>query len=154
MPTADPHRADLKTLFVEVFQGTPPGASGTWFVQGGEAFDATLAQITAEQASHRAGGASSIAAHVVHTAYYLELANDALRRVERDADWSGSWARQSVDEKEWAAAKSELANQANRFVEVLDGDLNLDGELRTYLTAIVCHTAYHLGAVRQLALIG
>lgn len=145
----------ISDLFAEVFRGTAPGADGTWFVQGNEALDATLAALTAEEASASPGtGISSIAAHVIHTAYYLELANDGLRGVERDGDWAGSWKKQAVDAAAWAEAQENLRRQKERFLEfVATEDLGANQERLTYAIANIGHVAYHLGAIRQLFLV-
>jgi hypothetical protein len=147
------HKA-LVELFLEVFEGTPAGAGGTWFVQGNEALDATLAGLSAQEASRTAiPGASSIAAHVIHTAYYLELANDHFRGRDRDGDWAGSWKRQTVTEAEWTAAKANLTNQRNDFLsQIQQADLAVEQEDLTYALANLGHVAYHLGGIRQLFL--
>ncbi|MBX7132098.1 MAG: hypothetical protein K1X67_05395 [Fimbriimonadaceae bacterium] len=44
-------RDALTAHFKEVFEGTSPGANGTWFVQGGEALEETLSTLNAEEAS-------------------------------------------------------------------------------------------------------
>ena len=114
--------------------------------------DATLDSLTAEQASKAFGpGVSTIAAHVIHTAYYLELANASLRGEERDADWSGSWRVQSLDEPGWTEAKENLASQKEQFLEFVGSVELADNEERlTYVLANLGHVAYHLGAIRQL----
>ena len=144
----------LKTLFQEVFVGTPPGADGTWFVQGNEAMNATLAALSPEEASRKlAPNISSIAAHVIHATYYLELGNDTLRGVSREGDWKGSWSKQSVDDAEWKQTKADLGIQINRFLDFVDtGDIDCDEDTSTTVLANVCHAAYHLGAIRQIYL--
>lgn len=139
-------------LYVEVFNGTPPGESGTWFVQGGEAMWATLDDLTAAEASARPfPTASSVAAHVIHTDYYL---NQTLRWVAGEEpvdDWPGSWAKQEVTEEEWAAVKDGLRQRVKAFVDLVasspNGEHHIIGKL-----ANLGHVAYHLGAVRQLYL--
>lgn len=80
----------LVTLFTEVFEGLAPGAKGTWIVERGEALEETFAGLTAEQASRRIGGASSIAAHVLHATHYLKMSNAHGRGQAFEADWDGS----------------------------------------------------------------
>lgn len=145
----------IQELFQEVLRGTPPGADGTWFVQGNEALNTTLDDLSADEASRFLGtGINSIAAHVIHATYYLELANDNLRGRSRDGDWAGSWARQVVSKQEWTEARAALDHQAIRFLEfVKDADLLADPDQLTEALANVGHAAYHLGAIRQLYLV-
>lgn len=149
----DPFNSALTTLFLEVFRGTAPGESGTYFVQGGEALDDTLAALSADEASRQIPGGSSIAAHVIHTAYYLDLSNDALRGTERQGDWESSWKVQNVDEAAWDAAKEELRAQKEEFLAfVAECGMPSKGYQFGELLANLGHAAYHLGAVRQIYL--
>jgi len=141
-------------LVTEVIQGTPPGASGTWFVQGDEALEATLADLTAEQASvNLVAGLSSIAAHAIHASYYLELALDGMQGISRDGDWEGSWAKQKVTDLEWDAARQGLKARADAFCQALrEIDLEKNQDDLTYAMANLGHLAYHLGSIQQLYL--
>ncbi len=142
----------LFPLFTEVFQGTAPGADGTWFVQGNEAFYATIDDLTAMEASTRPmGSASSIAAHVIHTTYYMELAIAAAKGEQREGDWPSSWDKQTVSDTEWEAVKGKLRSTVAVFQEGL-GCIDLDGEYLQGAVANIAHAAYHLGAIRQLYL--
>lgn len=138
----------------ECLEGTPPGEAGTWFVQGGEALLATLNDLTADEATAKyALGPNSICAHVMHSAYYLELAIDGLNGISRQGDWPGSWAKQAVTDVEWNEAKSSLRQRVQSFLETLEKvDLSTDPDDLTYALANLAHLAYHLGAVRQLYL--
>ncbi len=144
----------LVTLFEEIFQGTPPGADGTWFVQGDEALDVTLDSLTFEEASTApTAQANSIAAHVIHMTYYLELANDGLRGRERQGDWPGSWMVQTVDAQRWVAVKEALRHQRESMRSILAEHSFENAEDLTHAIANIAHAAYHLGAIRQLYLI-
>jgi len=139
-------------LYVEVFNGTPPGESGTWFVQGGEAMWATLDDLTAEEASARPfPAASSIAAHTIHTDYYLGQTLRWVAGEEPVDDWPGSWAKQEVTAEEWSEVKQGLREKVQAFVDLVasspTGEHHIIGKL-----ANLGHVAYHLGAVRQLYL--
>ncbi|MBS1709827.1 MAG: hypothetical protein JSS65_14030 [Armatimonadetes bacterium] len=139
-------------LFIEVFEGTPPGADGTYFVQGGEALWATLDDLTAAEASaHPYPGASSIASHTIHTAYYLNQTLLWAAGEEPTDDWPGSWAKQEVTEDEWTGIKVNLRQKVQGFVGHVSsspsGEHHIIGKI-----ANVGHVAYHLGAIRQLYL--
>ena len=142
----------IVALYTEVFQGTPPGADGTWFVQGGEAMWATLDDLSAAEASTRVfPGASTIAAHTIHTAYYLNQTLLWVAGKEPVDDWPGSWAKQEVTEEEWTAVKDDFKQKVRTFTDLIasspSGEYEVLGKL-----ANLGHVAYHLGAVRQLYL--
>ncbi|MBX3113369.1 MAG: DinB family protein [Fimbriimonadaceae bacterium] len=144
----------IKFLLNEVLYGTAEGAEGTCFVQGNEALLATLQDLTAEEASLiPAQGMSSIAAHVIHTNYYLFLNLQGMEGNELEGDWPGSWAKQTVTAEEWLEQQSLLKSQVERFCELLD---SMDFEEKWNVIegiANVGHAAYHLGAIRQLYLL-
>lgn len=102
-------RETLETLFKEIFEGTAPGADSTWVVQGGEALEDTLSRLSAEQASVQATpNSSSIAAHVIHMTYYLQLSNREARGQAVEYNWAGSWKQQTVTEDEWVLVLKSL----------------------------------------------
>ncbi len=141
-------------IFREAFGGLSAGADGTWFVQAGQAIFETLDDLDAVEASRAvAPGINTIAAHAIHTAYYIELGISALNGVEIPGDWPGSWKVQTVTDDEWSAVKATLHERVTKFLatagavpdeftEMIQGDL----------VANVAHAAYHLGAIRQLYL--
>ena len=99
-------------------------------------------------------GRATMAAHAEHVRYYLSLANRALRGENpyATADWKQSWAVQSVDEAAWQRLRDSLRDEYLRLREVTaspagwsEHDAALTGVLAT-----IAHTAYHLGAIRQM----
>ena len=141
----------LTTLFTEVFEGLAPGASGTWVVERGEALEETLASLTASQASQRIGQASSIAAHTLHTIHYLQMSNAQARREAFTPDWDGSWARQTVTDPEWKGIQEDLKQQKAMLLELMCQPGLPNGAVLGAI-ANIAHAAFHLGAIRQLAL--
>jgi hypothetical protein len=96
--------------------------------------------------------ASSIAAHVDHLRYGLELLNRWSRGESpfADADYSASWRRRTVSDREWAQLRDELRAAASRWLEVIQQPRELDDVELTGVIASVAHLAYHLGAIRQI----
>jgi len=143
----------IKFLLNEILYGTSNGADGTCFVQGDEALLATLQDLSAEEASRiPAPGMSSIAAHLIHTNYYLWHSLQYMEGKEIEGEWEASWAKQAVTQEEWAAEQERLKTQVECFCNLLDSmdfteEWNLVGGI-----ANVGHAAYHLGAIRQLYL--
>ena len=66
-------------------------------------------------------------------------------------DWSKSWQVKTVTESEWTTLKKLLEDDYNdlrsKLAEITDwnDEKRLGGAL-----AIITHTAYHLGAIRQI----
>ncbi len=141
-------------MITEVLEGCAPGESGTYFVQGGEALRSTLKNLTAEEASCQiAPNVNSIAAHLIHTNYYLWFSLEYMHGRTPTADWAQSWAKQTVTEEEFQEEQAKLISQVELFCMLLD-DKDL-GEQENIFGAIanVGHIAYHLGAIRQLFLL-
>ncbi|MFM9872653.1 MAG: DinB family protein [Fimbriimonadaceae bacterium] len=141
----------LTFLLNEVLHGTAMGAEGTCFVQGDEALIQTLKDLTAQEASIiPAPGTTSIAAHLIHTNYYLWITLEAMKGTEPKGDWPGSWAKTTVNEQEFQAEIAKLETQVKEFISLLpnvnwEEDWNLINGI-----ANIGHAAYHLGAIRQL----
>ena len=113
----------------------------------------TLASISAEQASRPVGGkCASLAAQVKHLTFYVDLLERYMlgENVGR-VDWDEIWrTTEKVTPAEWTA----LIENANRAHARLVGKMQA---LKTWdnedaigaAMAIVVHTAYHLGEIRQ-----
>jgi hypothetical protein len=143
----------LETLFRELIDG--PDASAAWMLNGGDAgLLPSLDALTpaAASAAQTAAGAS-IAAHVDHLRYGLSLMN-RWGRGEPDpwstADWTASWHRGVVNDREWAALRQALGTEARTWLRTLGSardysELELNGAI-----ASIAHLAYHFGAIRQI----
>ena len=112
----------------------------------------SLDALSAEVASARPGGRTSVASHVEHLRYGLELLNRAARG-ERlgDADWADAWKRPTVTEAQWRTLRAALANEAQAWVDVMKQPPSWDETGLTDAAASIPHLTYHLGAIRQLA---
>ncbi len=141
----------VRTLLNEVLCGPAPEAA--YFLNPGDAGLLTsLDRLSAAQASAPAPGGASIAAHVDHLRYGLELLNRELagERAFDDADYSASWRRMTVSDREWRERREQLTAEANRLREIVHHRRGLGGTDLLNLVAIVVHLAYHLGAIRQI----
>lgn len=109
------------------------------------------------------GGTSSIAAHVDHVRYGIELLNRwaSGENPFDTADYSASWRRTTVSDEEWSRLRADLHREVSAWLDVLEHparaarDLNTaDGHVTdveiTGIVASVVHLAYHLGAIRQI----
>lgn len=144
--------APLTTLFRETFEGRAEGQDGTWFVEGKEGIFDALDTLTAAQASFRPSDAcSSIAAHMGHLRYYLSLGNADIRGEEVKPDWESSWCLQEVTEEEWRAIGEGVRAEYSDILAYLESKpVWPDKGWVTGALAQLAHSAYHLGAIRQL----
>jgi uncharacterized damage-inducible protein DinB len=126
---------------------------GTWYVEGREALLPILRSMPPAQASARPSEKiNSIAGHVHHTAYYMELAISWFTTgTEEKGDWDGSWKIQTVDAESWKAAVDRLESAADRLKECVAAKEFSEPDDLTYAWANATHLAFHLGSIRQLA---
>jgi hypothetical protein len=136
-------------LFKETFEGT--GGASSHFIdpKGGSLFE-TLERITTELASSTRYG-SSIAAHCDHTRYYLQVLPEFMRDENPKTDWPGSWQKSQVNALEWGALRLALRTEYENVTQFLQGVQTWDDEMIGGGLSMLAHTAYHLGAIRQLA---
>lgn len=113
----------------------------------------TLEAVTAAEASIPVGGkCATLAAQVAHVNFYLEVLEAyILKKDVGDVDWGDIWRRVgAVSPEEWRAYKDQLKQTYRRIWTLLhdlddwDDERPIGGAL-----AIVVHTAYHLGEIRQ-----
>ena len=145
------HRA-IADLFREVTRGTAPDAA--WVLNPGDrGLIASLAALSAEDASARPAGRTSIASHADHLRYGLALLN---RWAAGDPDpfstanYSASWRCQTVTATEWTQLREALAREADNWQAALRQPRPLDRAGLMGVLSSVVHLAYHLGAMRQL----
>jgi uncharacterized damage-inducible protein DinB len=116
----------------------------------------SLKPLSAQTASQAPGpGRKSIAAHANHVLYGIELANRALSGEEgvyEKADWSQAWQLESVTESQWRDLVSRLEQQTKLLLEQVARPRQWDELTLTGAFSIAAHTAYHLGAIRQMLL--
>jgi len=141
-------------LYDEGYDG--PQGKGTWFTDGGpeSGFLGTLEAIGALEANRALPGGEglTVASHVGHLRYSLELANRAMRGENpyKDANWARSWDIRAVSEGEW---KELLASLREEYVAlrkaIAAGSAWEDEDTLTGTLGLISHGAWHLGAVRQ-----
>jgi hypothetical protein len=113
----------------------------------------TLAGINAAEASQPVGGkCASIAAQVAHVTFYLEVLERYIQeKGAGDVDWGKIWRTvKEVTPEEWDTLKFQLQGTYQRVLAMLKSDVDWGGETAIGgALAIVVHTAYHLGEIRQ-----
>jgi len=138
----------LKLLLDEIFDNV----HGFILDRGTSLFE-TLAGISAEEASIPVGGrCATLAAQVKHTAFYLDVTDKSVRDPNFPrVDWGEIWRTVSrVTSDEWQAIQGELRESYRRILKLIDDapDWPSEREIGGAI-AIVAHTAYHLGEIRQ-----
>ncbi len=153
MTNQDVLRRALSTLLSELVDGVPPNAC---FVlnPGDPGLLRSLDRLTpAEASAVSPQGGASIAAHVDHLCYGMEILNrwaEGDERAFETADYTVSWRRTRVDDAAWSTLRSRLRMNALKLSAAFqhvqaDNDLHVTGGI-----AMVVHLAYHFGAIRQM----
>jgi hypothetical protein len=142
----------LTSLFREVVDG-PSGDMAFIVNPGDHGLVGSLAALSAQEASARIGGRSSVAAHVQHLRYGLTLLNrwaDGDQNAFADASFAESWRHQQVDEAQWRTLRQAFQDEARNWVARLEAPRAWDPVTLSGFVSSVAHTAYHMGAIRQL----
>ena len=113
----------------------------------------TLEMVSAEEASIPVGGkCASLAAQVAHVTFYLEVLERYIFLGDAgNVDWGEIWRMvEKVTPDEWEGLNGNLKqtylriNQELHKLDAWDEEEKIGGAM-----AIVVHTAYHLGEIRQ-----
>ena len=154
MTTADSvFQRALSNMLVEIFDG-PPGEEAYVLNPGDAGLLRQLEFIDASTASKRpASGKPPIAAHVDHLHFGLALLNRWAAGEENPwggADFNASWQRTAVTDDEWRTLRDGLRREAGTWRNVVAARTSWDDMAAGAALSSAAHTAYHLGAVRQL----
>ncbi|MCX6080861.1 MAG: hypothetical protein NTW32_15145 [Chloroflexi bacterium] len=112
----------------------------------------TLEKITAEQASIPVGGkCASLGAQVAHIVFYMEvLERNIVFSDTTPADWGETWRSVGkVSQSEWDAIRESLHLVYGRLDNWVHSNVGWTEDSIGGAMAIVVHTAYHLGEIRQ-----
>jgi hypothetical protein len=113
----------------------------------------TLADITADEASIPVGGkCSTLAAQVKHVAFYLDVVEKSVRDPNYPkADWGEIWRTVNrVNAEEWQSIQDELRTNYDHILDLIKSAPAWPSESEIgSAIAVVVHTAYHLGEIRQ-----
>ena len=112
----------------------------------------TLETVSAQEASIPVGGkCASLAAQVAHVTFYMEVLeryvyyNDTSR-----VDWGEIWRTvEKVTPEEWEEYKRKLKDTYHRIEKLFRDNPVWNEDSIGGSMAIIVHTAYHLGEIRQ-----
>jgi hypothetical protein len=151
MTNTMPQESFSKELFT-ILEETFETHHGVYLDKGTSLF-ATLNQISAGEASIPVGNrCATIAAQVEHVIFYLEVLERYITGQDvGQPDWDEIWSRVSgVTATEWNESRARLKATYDRLSEMLRGIENWEhNDAIGNSMAIVVHTAYHLGEIRQ-----
>jgi hypothetical protein len=141
----------LVTLLSEALYG--PRGDAFFLNTGDRGLLASLDLLSANTASAQPGGRSSVASHVEHLRYGLELLNREAKgeRLWAVANWADAWTHQTVTDDQWKKLRADLAREAQAWLEVMKQPPDWDDVGLGSAVGSIPHLTYHLGAIRQLA---
>jgi hypothetical protein len=135
-------------LLRETFEGSPEGQGSAYLDRGIGVFS-TLDGLSAEQVSREFGG-TTVAAQTEHAKFYLDRLCEFMNGRTEKVNWEQSWLIETVNETEWEALRGGVRKSYEGvlrcFAQIEDWNEDKVGEA----IAMVAHTAYHLGAIRQI----
>lgn len=136
-------------LFRETFEGSPEGQGSAYLDRGVGVFH-TLEKLSAEEVS-REVNSMTIAAQTGHAKFYLDRLCEFLQGRTEKINWEDSWLIETVNEAEWNAlregVRKSYENALRCFAEIEDWN-----EMQIGMAmGMLAHTAYHLGAIRQIS---
>ena len=143
----------LFKLLTEIFDG-PPGNEAYLLNPGDVGLLRQLESVDAQAASRRPmPGNTTIASHVDHVHYGLTLMNrwaSGEPNPWADADWNASWKRTAVDDAAWRSLRDNLRREAESWKSHVASRHEWDDLAAAGALSSAAHTAYHLGAIRQI----
>jgi len=136
-------------LLRETFEGSPEGQPSAYLDRGIGFFN-TIDALSAAAASREFSG-TTIAAQTEHAKFYLDRLCEFINGRSERVNWEDSWLIETVNDVEWDALRTTVKKS---YVSTLRCLATVDDwtEDRVGMAmGMVAHTAYHLGAVRQIA---
>jgi hypothetical protein len=98
-------------------------------------------------------GSTTIASHADHVLYGLDLLNRWAAGEENpwaNADWSASWKRTTVAAPQWETLRQKLREASEQWQAAVKSRKEWDETAAAGALSSAAHTAYHLGAIRQI----
>lgn len=136
-------------LLRETFEGSPDGQPSAYLDRGVGVLS-TLNGASAEAVSKDLGG-TTIAAQTEHAKFYLDRLCEFINGRTERVNWEDSWLIETVNDDEWAALRSSVRKAYENTLTCLAQDREWNEMQVGMAIGLLAHTAYHLGAIRQLA---
>jgi hypothetical protein len=136
-------------LLRETFEGSPEGMPSA-YLDRGVGFFKTLEATTAETASTEFRG-TTIAAQTEHAKFYLDRLCEYINGRTEPVNWEDSWLIETVNDAEWDALRESVRKAYENTLLCLADERDWSTMQTGMALGLVAHSAYHLGAIRQLA---
>lgn len=123
-----------------------------FFLDKGTSIFETLATITAEEASQpSSANCATIATHVAHMNFYMDMTLRLARGENPNGDWSGIWRTvREVNADDWIGSQQKLRET---YAAIRDLVQNTPWQNQAEIggaMGVLAHNAYHLGEIRQI----
>jgi len=139
----------LAYLFHETFEGSPEG-QGSAYLDHGVGIFSTLDNLSSEQVSRESNG-TTIAAQTEHAKFYLDRLCEFIGGRTERVNWEDSWLIEDVNETEWNALRDGVRKSYENALRCFAENQNWSEDNVGMAIGLLAHTAYHLGAIRQIA---
>lgn len=148
MNDKDDFLKSLLYLLRETFEGSPEGQPSAYLDRKIGVFP-TLEKLSARQVSQEVNNIS-IAAHTEHFKFYLDRLCEFINGRTEKVNWEQSWLIDEVNDEEWNHLREGVKKSYEDVLRCL-ADVQDWGEEKSGMAlGILAHTAYHLGAIRQI----
>lgn len=141
----------LTTALLQALEETFEQVHGIYLDKETSIFE-TLATISAAEASRpTSGSCATIAAHVAHMTYYIEILLKVIDGEKPETDWDHIWNTvHTVTPEEWTASQNALRDAYQQVRSVAADTTWQDERQIGGALGLVAHNAYHLGEIRQM----
>jgi hypothetical protein len=136
-------------LLRETFEGSPPGQPSA-YLDRGVGFFTNIDGLSGAAASTEIHG-TTVAAQTEHAKFYLDRLCEFLNGRTASVNWEDSWLIETVTEEEWTALRATVRTSYEDVLRCLAEIVEWNDRQTGMAVGMVAHTAYHLGAIRQIA---
>ena len=140
---------DVLVVLRETFEGSPAGQPSA-YLDRGIGFFTIIETISAAEVSQKVHGIT-IAAHTEHAKFYLDRLCEFMNGRTEAVKWEQSWLIETVNETEWEALRGSVKKSYENLLRTIAEVEIWNQDNIGNVVAIIAHTAYHLGAIRQIA---
>jgi hypothetical protein len=139
---------DILYILSETFEGSPAGKASA-YLDREIGFLTTIEKLSAEQVSQKINE-TTIAAQTEHAKFYLDKLCEFMKGNGEKVNWEQSWLIETVNETEWEALRNSVRKSFENLLQTI-AEIEVWNQDKVGNTvAIIAHTAYHLGAIRQI----
>ena len=93
----------------------------------------------------------TVAAQAEHAKFYLDRICEFMNGRTENVNWEDSWLIETVNDEEWAALRESVKKTYENVLQCLAGVDDWTNDRVGMAVGMVAHTAYHLGAIRQIS---